>query len=181
MTYEECVYDLLSYYDDDRESFAEDAKKLSDYYFSVTGFRLGFRLNKDKTDVETLIDEASHLNLSEGAQEIIDELNESKKLNAEKYKTEKIKIDFQGGECRLDPTKGCDYMLGVAKDPDGTTIELYAEYEAPDDLTEDEVDDFDHEAYPELKDEIIEQAAKMASRLKHWTSFHFKEKEHEEL
>lgn len=158
MTYEECVYDLLSYYDDDREIYINDLKKLDTYYVSIgMGYLAGYR-RLAKYVVETLIDEASHLNLSEGAQEIIDELNESKRLNAEKYKTEKIKIDFAGGECRLNPSKGCDYMLGCAEDPDGETIELYAEYEAPDDLTEDDVDDFDHEAYPALKEEIIEQA-----------------------
>ena len=159
MTYEECVYDLLSYYDDDRESYINDFKKLDAYYVTIGKGSLACYSSLTKYVVETLIDEACHLKLSEGAQEIIDELNESKRLNAEKYKTEKIKIDFAGGECRLNPSKGCDYMLGYAEDPDGETIELYAEYEAPDDLTDDEVDDFDHEAYPELKKEIIEQAA----------------------
>lgn len=162
MTYEECVYNLLSYYDDDWRIFKEDTKKLDDYYASIgQWYRQGNHL-LGKLIVEELIDEAEagHIVLSEWAQANIESLNESKKLNAKKYKTEKIDIDFQGGECRLDPSKGCDYMLGVAKDPDGTTIELYAEYEAPDDLTEDEVDAFDHEAYPELKEEIIEQAAK---------------------
>lgn len=85
MTYEECVYDLLSYYDDDRESFSEDAKKLSDYYFNDTGFRLNFRFNKN--NVEVLIDEAEagHIVLSKGAKEILDKLNKSK---------DKIMCDF---------------------------------------------------------------------------------------
>lgn len=41
---------------------------------------------------------------------------------------------------------------------DGDEVELYAEYEAPEDLTEDMVDEFDRKSYPVLKAEIIRQA-----------------------
>lgn len=163
MNYEDCVYSLLDYYDDNLEIYRDDLKKLDDYYISTGKYSLWYQpLNK--RIAEMLIDKSSHLDLSEGAQDIIDDLNESKKLNAEKYKTEKIKIkiDFACGECRLDPSKACDYMIGYADGSDGKIIELYAEYEAPEGLDGTEtkdVDAFDHEAYPELKEEIIEQAA----------------------
>lgn len=75
MTYEECVNDLLKFYSDYKEYFTKDAKKVSDYYLSGTGFRHDFSLNKH--DMEVLIDEtkAGHISLCEGAQKIVDDMN----------------------------------------------------------------------------------------------------------
>lgn len=78
----------------------------------------------------------------------------------------KTKVLFEGGTTRIS-NKGCNYMIANAVNADGDEVELYAEYEAPEDLTEDDVYDavrfyllheFDRVSYPVLKDEIIRQA-----------------------
>ena len=55
----------------------------------------------------------------------------------------KIRVQYSGGESRMNPGKAIDYMLAVV---DG--IELYAEVDAQD----------DNRSYDELRQEIIAQA-----------------------
>lgn len=69
----------------------------------------------------------------------------------------KTAVLFEGGTTRIGD-KGCNYMLANAVNADGDEVELYAEYEAPENMTEDDVYDFDRVSYPALKDEIIRQA-----------------------
>lgn len=69
----------------------------------------------------------------------------------------KTTVLFEGGKTRIGDN-GCNYMLANAVNADGDEVELYSEYEAPEDLTEDMVDEFDRESYPVLKAEIIRQA-----------------------
>lgn len=71
---------------------------------------------------------------------------------------EKIVVFFFGGTSRIDG-EPCTYMIAEYTSPSGEKVELYAEYEAPPGLKEDEVSDFDWEACPVLKKEIIRQAA----------------------
>lgn len=70
---------------------------------------------------------------------------------------EKTTVLFEGGTTRIGD-KACNYMLAHAVNADGDEVELYAEYEAPENMTEDDVYDFDRVSYPVLKDEIIRQA-----------------------
>lgn len=70
---------------------------------------------------------------------------------------EKTKVLFEGGTTRIGD-KACNYMIANTVNADGDEVELYAEYEAPEDLTEDMVDEFDRKSYPVLKAEIIRQA-----------------------
>lgn len=61
-----------------------------------------------------------------------------------------IILTFNGGESRLHPEKGCNYM--IAKLPGDE--ELYAEIVIPEDC-----DDTDYFGYDDLKTEIIRQAS----------------------
>jgi hypothetical protein len=61
-------------------------------------------------------------------------------------------VIFSGGQSR-DGIHGCNYMIAKIDDE-----ELYAEIQAPDDLTTDDVEAFDRKTYRLLKAEIIKQA-----------------------
>ena len=69
----------------------------------------------------------------------------------------KYRVEYYGGESRQQPGKGCDYMICAAWDEDGDPVELYAEIICPDDVTEDNVDDWSDSVSDDLKAEIIRQ------------------------
>lgn len=78
----------------------------------------------------------------------------------------RIQIEFLGGESR-DGVHGCNYMMPetTVTDPDGNTVDLYAEVLSPDswigksseEISQEEQDRFDAESFEELKKEIISQ------------------------
>lgn len=105
MTYEECVHDLLKFYEDYNDYFMKDAKKVSEYYLSGTGYMYDFPLNRE--DVEVLIDEAKagHIELCEGAQKIVNDMN--KKIEFAKDHHYCPKVNLGGSDIAALIVVGC--------------------------------------------------------------------------
>ena len=68
------------------------------------------------------------------------------------------KVTFFNGESRLQPGKGCVYMLCFVEDEDGEPVELYTEALEPDGSAVDDMAAWDYAVFNDLKADIIRQA-----------------------
>ncbi len=115
----------------------------------------GFSLFAKQTENIAITTAMSHPYITNGVTNMVrKEISEREKAAENELGYDVI---FEGGQAR-DGISGCNYMLANCKDADGDNVELYAEYLAPAGLREDEVDAFDRESYPVLKEEILQQA-----------------------